>query len=42
LRLLDAFQGGAQNLEEARKALEKVKGFKHALSPTVTLEFTPK
>jgi len=42
LRLLEALKGGAQNLEEAGKALQKIKGFKHALSPTVTLEFTPK
>jgi len=42
LRMLEALKGGAQNLEEASKALLKIKGFKHALSPTVTLEFTPK
>ena len=42
LRLLEGIRGGAQTLEEVGKALQKIKGIKHALSPTVTLEFTPK
>lgn len=42
LRLLGALNGKAQNLEEVVKAFQKIKGFKHALSPTVTLEFKPK
>ena len=45
LRLLAALkglQGDAPDLEQFRKALPRIKGFKHALSPTVTLEFGPK
>jgi hypothetical protein len=42
LRLLEALRGGGGTLEDAGKALQKIKGFKHALSPTVTLEFAPR
>lgn len=42
LRLLEALKGGAQDLGEYARALQKIKGFKHSLGPTVTLEFTPK
>jgi len=42
LRLLQAIKGGDADPEEFSKAMLKIKGFKHALSPTVTLEFTPK
>jgi len=42
LRLLEALKGGAETLEDVGKALQKIKGVKLALSPTVTMEFTPK
>jgi hypothetical protein len=42
LRILEALKGGAQDIDEVSKAFRKIKGFKHALSPTVTLEFMPK
>ena len=42
LRILEALKGDAEDLETARRALQKIQGVKHALSPTVTLEFKPK
>jgi hypothetical protein len=42
LRLLEALKGGGQDLEECAKAMQKIKGIKHSLGKTVTLEFKPK